>query len=180
MFTKAGLGRVWWPVTLTQYDEAGELVETTIRLLFEPYTRAQRAARQKAVMQRASEAMRDLREDTDLGRPADDNATAERIGEAATDRVIARMEEAFAAGEQDIAEVIARTHDWRGPQEGDKEIPFDPDLLADLMAWDAFAKPVLEAFNACCEGAVRKNSGPGHAGKPAPAQGAKSYGAVRA
>lgn len=167
MFSKAHLGRVWWPVKITQYDEAGEAVETTIRMQFEPYTRAQRAERQKAVMLRANEALRELKAEVDLGRDADDTATAERIGVEATDRVISRMEQAMAATEADIAEVIARTHDWRGAQDGETAVPFSRELLADLMAFDAFARPVLDAFNACCEGAVRKNSAPGHAGTPA-------------
>ena len=166
MFTKAHLGRVWWPVTLTQYDEAGEPVETNIRLLLEPLTRAERAKRQKAAVQTAHAALLELREQVDLTQPADDNASVERLGVDATERVMAQLERSLAATEADIELITRRIHDWRGPQDGDKPIPFSRELLADLMHWDSFAQPVLAAFNEACEGAVRKNSKPGPAGTP--------------
>lgn len=167
MFSKAQIGLVWWPVTLAQYDDAGELVETTIRVLFKPLTRAERNERQRAILMRTSDALRELRAEADITRPASDDASIERIGDDATARVLERIDAAFEATEEDVQLVIERTHDWRGPQDGDTPVPFSRELLADLMRGDLFAKPMLEAFSAASEGAVRKNSKPGPAGTPA-------------
>jgi hypothetical protein len=168
MFTKAHIGRVWWPVTLAQYDEAGDRVETTIRLLFQPLTRAERNQRQREALAKATDSLRDLRAETDLSRPADDSTSAARIGEEATEKVMARLDGVFAATEEDVLTVIARTHDWRGLRdEANADIPFSPEFFADLMAHEIFARPVLSAFAEASEGAVRKNSEPGHAGTPA-------------
>lgn len=169
MFTKAHIGRVWWPVTMVRYDEAGERVETTLRLLFEPLTRAERNERQRAALLKASDSLRDLRASTDLALPADDTTSSARIGEEATEKVMARLDDVFAATEEDVITVIKRTHDWRGVREegASEDLPFSRELLADLMAHEIFARPVLAGFAEASEGAVRKNSEPGHAGKPA-------------
>lgn len=170
MFSKAQLGLVWWPVTLASYDEAGEVVEQKIRVLFKPLTRAERAARQRETLLAANAALVELKAEVDLSRAADETATVERLGVEATERVMARLDQAFTSTEADVATLIARTHDWRGVEEEGTAVPFTRELLLDLMAYDAFARPMLAAFDACSEGAVRKNSEPGHAGIPAQAQ----------
>lgn len=169
MFSIAQLGRVWWPVTLSRYDESGTLVQTTIRLLFEPLTREEMHARRTALLKSAGDGLRQLQADTDLGKPADPDASIEKMGQVATDRVLHTIEANFAASTEDFATLVARTHDWRGivDVETEAEVPFSRDVFASLLKHDLFAKPVLEAFNAASEGAVRKNSEPGPAGTPA-------------
>lgn len=172
MFSKAQMGLVWWPVILSSYNDAGEVVEQKIRVLFKPFTRAERAKRQREMLLAANAALTELKAEVDLSRAADDTASVERLGVEATERVMARLDQAFAATEADVATLIERTHDWRGVEDERKSpVPFSRELFTDLLAYDVFAKPLLAAFEACSEGAVRKNSEPGHAGTPAPAQG---------
>lgn len=169
MFSQAQRGLVWWPVELVQFDEDGNEIKITIRLLFRPFTRKELHERQSAALKRGVEAARRLQE---AAGPAEDGtpATVESITADSTDRLLAQVMQRFEVEDRDVEELVQRTHDWRGVKEGEEAVPFARDFLRDLLAESWFYRPVAAAFEACSEGAVRKNSSPGPAGSRGPAQ----------
>lgn len=178
MFDVAHLGRVWWPVEMTTYDEAGAERTVTLRALFSPLTRAERQERQREITRRSTDAVKAaaasldsnaLRIDPDAD-PAEEAARIDRAAADAVERITRRMEQAFEDEQGDIDLLLARTHDIRGLSSDGEDVAFTPEIFASLLAYQQVYAAFAQAFDACSAGAVRKNSSPGPAGKPARGQ----------
>lgn len=168
MFDKAKKGLAWWPVDLQEYTEGGELVTLRLMLLFKPQTRQAMKDRRVAMLKRTREKIAQMSVDG-AQEPAapESDAAPQDIGTRSIDQVLQKIEEGFAADESDVQLVIESTHGWNA-KNGDEAVPFERAYLRNLIDEDpVFAKAVIAAYADCCEGVIRKNSEPGHAGNPA-------------
>lgn len=154
MFRFADIGRMWVPVDLPAGEGEGEDT-TRIWLLQTLYTREELRARDKALTARASEGLEaaggQVRNVEDVTRMVD------RVNGIEDD---------------DLAEVLARTHDWRDVvDDGNRKLEFSTDRFQALLQYQWFSRAARAAlFNASREG-VRKNSSPGPGGSPGRPQG---------
>lgn len=168
MFSQANKRRVWWPVVFVTYNEAGERVEHARRFLFEPMPRKEYQAHRREAMKRQAQAVhfatRDLQtrfagvKTTD---PEAQLAEFERIAAEAIDAALQRFDADAEQADAELATVAARVHDWRGFTDPDATeptpTPFSAAALEALLAYEDHARTVLDAFDACCRGAVAKN-----------------------
>jgi len=176
MFSRAHTRLVWWPVEIKGHDADGKEVVEPFRLLFQPLTRAELHDRRKQIAERASaDSARVARDITarfanakaDDGDPAAQTARLQSIAEDALKAMVASIDSSFAAQEGDVLLLTERTRDWRGVRDEGTEVDaeFSPHALADLLDYEDIYAAVAESYDACCRGAVRKNSPPGPAGK---------------
>lgn len=150
MFSLANMGRMWVPVDLPTGEGEGAGAGTTrIWLLQTLYTREELRARDKRLTSAAAE-----------GLPADGQLRG-------MDDVYAMAERVTALEDEDLADLLARTHDWRDVAGDDgKPVSYDAARLRALLAYQWFARAARAAlFTASREG-VRKNSQPGPGGSP--------------
>lgn len=171
MFSKANLGLVWWPVALQEYDEQGALVENKAMFLFRPFTAKQLAERQRLAIERIRTAVDSVAAPAAGGEQSADAAqTAQRIASSTVDQLLAGIDEKLKARDEDTAELAARVIDWRVKTADGDPVPFDREFLAELLQHGQYYVPISEAFEACSQGALRKNSSPGPAGAAAQVQ----------
>ncbi len=148
MFRFADIGRQWVPVDLPQ-DGA----TVRVQLLMDLIPRDLLRGREREVAARTGAGL------------------MQRAGEVnSLEEYLALFDETAGAEAGDVADLIARTHDWLGFGSAEEEIGFNQERFAALLAYDLAFKPIRAAlFKASREG-VSKNSSPGPAGSPAPAQ----------
>lgn len=149
MFRAADVGRIWVPVVLPSEDG-----ETTVHLLLQVYTKDELRDRERTVLERTSGGM------------------LARAGEVkSTEDLMVIFDEITKVGEGDHADLLARTHDWRGLVDSAGEPwAYAPERLQSLLQYRWIFTAMREAlFTASREG-VRKNLLPGPDGSPTPAQ----------
>lgn len=148
MFRFADIGRQWVPLDLPQ--EGGPV---RVFLLMDLIPREQLRGRERSLTERTGEGL------------------LLRAGTVTTvDEFLALFDETTAAEDGDVADILDRTHDWRGFGTAEEEIGFSRERFAALLAYDLAFKPIRAAlFKASREG-IAKNSLPGPAGLPAPVQ----------
>lgn len=156
MFRYAKDGCVRWPVTLTQLQEDGSEAEQTFSVLYHRMTRPELRERNEHLLA-YTQRMRDLLPQDGAALAAE--AIAERqaltLAQAATDDALLR----------------ARVRDWYGVADQDgAPLPFSADLLGAFLDDDLLRGVLLRGLLDASEGAKSKNSLPGLAGLPAPAQ----------
>lgn len=146
MFRFADIGRVWVPVTLPRGNtEGGEAV--TIHLLQDIYTRDE-------LKQRDREALAHT-----MAKLAPDGAPVTPESLQATLDDVTRVEDA------DIAELLRRTHDWRGVVNSDDQpLGFTAERLRALLRVNWFFVAARQALFEVSREGVAKNSLPGPAG----------------
>ncbi|HSX65137.1 MAG TPA: hypothetical protein VLF15_10425 [Pseudoxanthomonas sp.] len=150
MFRMANLGRIWVPVGVP--DQDGE--DTTIHLLMQVMDEDELADREKSVALRTADGLL---------------AKAKKM--QTREDLAALLEDVNQVRKSDKAELIARTHDWRGVHdENGEEVAFSRDHLTALMRWPWLAKRVRKAFFDASREGVAKNSLPGLAGAQGPVQ----------
>ncbi|MFO3704425.1 hypothetical protein ACI6Q5_05435 [Xanthomonas codiaei] len=140
MFRFANLGRVWVPVDLPGGDgETPELVR--VHLLMTLYTDDELAARDREVMTRTAASF--------LEKAATSTEPAELQG-AFDDMQRVRLD--------DRADVLRRTHDWRGfADEEGEPLPFSQEHLEALLAMAYLFQPIRRALFETSREGVRKN-----------------------
>lgn len=169
MYRFADLGRVWVPVDLPYPSDEGEDQDARVHVLFEVFSDAELDERERSALEAtARQMLADLREAVDG--PADALVAAPRPRLTVED--LLRMHDAASAVRaEDRAALIARTHDWRGiVGPGDEPVPFDHDKLAALLAHRPILRAMRDALYVASREGPRKNSSPGSAGSPEPAQ----------
>lgn len=156
MFLYAQDGRVRWPVTVQQVQDDGSTAEQTVVVTYHRLTRADTRARDAEVMD-YTEAFRTLL-------PAEgirDTGELARQRQALTD---ARMA-------ADDARLRERVKGWSGIADQDgNALPFSTELLQAFIADELLRGVLLRGLLDASAGAQTKNSLPGLAGLPAPAQ----------
>lgn len=156
MFRYAKDGCVRWPVPVQQVQEDGSTAEQTVVVTYQRMTRADTRERDAEVMA-YTEAFRALL-------PADgaaDSGELARQRQALTD---ARMA-------ADDARLRDRVKGWSGVADQDgNALPFSAELLQAFIADELLRGVLLRGLLDASAGAQTKNSLPGLAGLPAPAQ----------
>jgi hypothetical protein len=148
MFRFADIGRQWVPVDLPQ-DGA----TVRVHLLMDLIGRDNLRERDRELLSRTGAGLLQRMQQV------------EKLEE-----LLAIFDEGTRAEAGDVADLVARTHDWRGFGSGEDEIGFNRERFAAVIAYDLAFKPIRAAlFEASREG-VAKNSEPGAAGSPAVAQ----------
>lgn len=169
MFSRASLGQVWWPFELVSYNEHGEPVQQKVTFLFRPLTEPEQEAREHDNHARLRQAAAARIADRNDG--ASDAATSlEQVTITSIDSLIATLEERSNLKAETRELIAERTLDWRVKTDKGEAVAFDRDFLRELLTHGQYFSPISEAFNACCQGAVRKNSLPGPAGSRGPAR----------
>lgn len=147
MFRFADIGRQWVPVDLPQ---GGETVR--VHLLLTLFTREELRARERDITERTGggllRAAQQVESVEDLLRVFDATTQAE---------------------DGDVADLLERTHDWRGFG-ADEEIAFTRERLAAVLDYAPVFRPIRTALFLASREGVAKNSEPGAAGSPAVAQ----------
>lgn len=161
MFGLANEGKIWARVEIPDRNEEGEIVLVPVRLLLRPYTRAE-LREQRMVGMRAH--LQPVLESLDRLSSAE-GEDAVRTASADVRSAIDSYEAAEIASDRDIA---SRVCGWRAEDVGGEA--FAPDLLAALLADEARFQAIRAGLLDASRGARRKNSPPGPAGLPGPAQ----------
>lgn len=149
MFKFADLGRMWVPVDIATGEGEGE---GTVRiwLLQTLYTREELRARADRVTARAG-----------------DGLEAQGGELRSVDDVKGLVERVTAIEEEDLVELVNRTHDWRDVAgEGGQPVEFSADRLRAMLDYKFIALPARAALFAASHEGVRKNSQPGPGGSP--------------
>lgn len=152
MFRYADMGAVFWPVTLRQANDAGEVVEVTVHLAYKLLPRKTLREREKRGLVAAAEKLQNV-----TGRPA-------------TEDLIAAFDATVEREEGDVALLLAHVSDWRGFADGDEPLAFSPERLEALLEYDVYFKPIMAGLHEASRSGPAKNSSPGPGGSPAPAQ----------
>lgn len=156
MFLYAKDGRVRWPITLAQVQEDGSTAEQTVLITYKRLTRPELRARDTEVMDYTAAFRALLPPDG-----TDDTAALATQRQALTD---ARM----AADDERLRQ---RVMGWNGFADQDHQpLAFNADLLNAFVNDDHLRGVLLRGLLDASAGAQTKNSLPGLAGVPAPAQ----------
>ena len=165
MFSKAHMGAVWWPVDFTEYDADGKETKQRVMFQFRPFTSAEKADRDRARYESMREGARTkATEATASAVAADSSLTSDQLSLIAIESLLSTLEKSIQAAESDREELAGRILDWRVKSVDKEPVPFDRELLADVLQEGRYYTPISQAFLDCCAGAVRKNSSPGLAG----------------
>lgn len=148
MFRFADMGRQWVPVDLLQESEP-----VRVHLLQTLLTREELRARERIITERTG---------AGLVQAVQDVSTVEGL--------LQLFDDTTRAEDGDVADILKRTHDWRGFGTADTEIAFTPERFAAVLAYDLAFKPIRSALYKASREGVAKNSEPGAAGLPAVAQ----------
>lgn len=154
MFRHAKNRKVWWPVRITTYDDAGNPKIVQIRALFGLYSRAERAE----IERRALEELRARAAELQAEREARARGELDQIGQQAADMALSKLDEHVTRSLDQVEQLASRVHDWRGVQdEAGTDVPFSPEFLRDLLAYDDVLNAFLAAFAEATRGSVAKN-----------------------
>lgn len=156
MFRFAQDGLVRWPVSLQQLQDDGSTAEQTFTVTYQRLTKAERRQRDADVTQHLH-AFRELLAATEVG------DTAELQGARAA------LVDTRAAVDDDLLRDRVKGWDGVTDQEG-KPLPFSGDLLEAFIDDDLLRNTLLQGLVDASAGAKSKNSLPGLAGLPVPAQ----------
>ena len=148
MFRFADMGRQWVPVDLPQDGEP-----VRVHLLMTLLTREELRTRERAITERTGAGL------------------VQAVQKASTvEDLLQLFDDTTRAEDGDVADLLARTHDWRGFGTVEEEIGYTPERFAALLAFDLAFKPIRSALFKASRDGVAKNSVPGPAGSPAVAQ----------
>lgn len=167
MFTLAKNGIVWWRIDVPDRDDDGELVERPVRFQLLIRTRAELRQQRLDRMRDGATALGEAMQQLTRARTAADVESATAAVQAAVDRIA----DTDAAAADDLAQRIVgwNAEDITDADTG-KPVAFTPELRDALLADEARYKALRRGLQEASEGARRKNSLPGRAGSPAPAQ----------
>lgn len=144
MFRLADLGLVSWPVRIGDAE-----FRATFRILDRAALRARQQQGLEGFLER-------LKEDGQPRRPED---------------VVALLDATHKREDADEAALLARVTDWRNVvDDAGNPVPFSTDHLSALLATEYAFKALLHALLEASREGPEKNSLPGPAGSPAPAQ----------
>lgn len=156
MFRFAKDGRVRWPVSVEQVQADGSTATQSFAAVFVTLTRDELRTRDAAMIEYTRQMRALLPTD---GQPDTDANSIQR--QALTD---ARMS-------ADDALLLSRVKDWDGiADQDDQPLPFSGDTLTALVNNELMRGVLLNGLIDASSGARSKNSQPGLAGLPAPAQ----------
>lgn len=156
MFRFAQDGRVRWPVTLDQLQDDGSTAAQTFAVVYQVMTRDELRARDREL----SEFMRQSRALLPAEGAEDTDAAAEQRQQLIDRRVKA-----------DDALLAARVKGWFDIADQDgAPIPFSAAALAAFIGNELLRDTLMQGLVDASSGARSKNSRPGLAGLPAPAQ----------
>jgi hypothetical protein len=156
MFRFAQDGRVRWPVTIEQLQDDGSTAAQTFAVVYRVMTREELRTRDNAM----TDFMRQVRALMPADGAADTDEQAEQRREL-TDRRL----------QADDALLTDRVLGWFDIADQDgKPIPFSATALAAFLRNELLRDTLLQGLVDASSGAHSKNSRPGLAGLPAPAQ----------
>lgn len=159
MFKEAETGVVYWPVIMLASNANSELREVTVHVGYKIFERAELHAAQRAAMDRAAETARKL--SASGGRSVDEIMTAVSANDDAADA--------------DHVMLMERVVGWRAGTDAEtgaaiELAEFSKAALSKALSREYLFNALRNGLYHASRGAVQKNSLPGHAGTPAPAQ----------
>jgi hypothetical protein len=144
--------KVWWPLKIRQFDEAGKESEGNALVHLTVLTGEQLATFQSTAMQAMREGMvaQQLR------------ALPPTIGQpelaAAREQEIADLERGAQAKGEAVLQVLRdNVHDWRRFQVDGTELAFSAETFEDLLRYQHFQQAVSTALREAASGARAKN-----------------------
>jgi hypothetical protein len=156
MFRFANSGRVRWPISLDQVQDDGSTAQQTFAVVYRVLTREEQQARDNEVAEFLRQSRALLPAD---GAPDTSDAAAQRR------KLVARRVKA------DDALLADRVTGWFDIADQDeKPIPFSATALSAFLRNELMRDTLLQGLVDASSGARAKNSRPGLAGLPVPAQ----------
>lgn len=172
MFNKARLGIVRWPVDLPDLDNVdvatGEVPTVRVPVEYQIYTRTELRDRRNQALGNVAASVHGITSRLQAGEKFDVNAELD-----------AEFKKQAEAEDASVAELRSRIKGWGlrfklddGSDGG--EVPCTPEYLDAVLEQTPWYEALRDGLTAASRGARAKNSSPGPAGTPEPAQNSKA------